>query len=59
MMKESFGRVGEVRGAKKRRWAAGSGWGPLRTLLLLPAATCAPVALFLPLPPFLVTCAQV
>jgi len=35
MMKESFGRVGEVRGGKKRRWAAGSGGGPLGTLLLL------------------------
>jgi len=58
-MKESFGRVGEVRGAKKRRWAAGGGGGPLGTLLMLDAATCAAVALFLPLPPFLVTCAQV
>jgi len=59
MMKESFGRVREARGAKKRRWAAGSGVGPLGTLLLLDAATCAAVAFFLPLPPFLVTCAQV
>jgi len=59
MMKESFGRVGEVPGAKKRRCAAGSGGGPLGTLLLLDAATCAAVAFFLPLPPFLVTCAQV
>jgi len=59
MLKESFGRVGEVRGAKKRRWAAGSGGGLLGTILLLDAATCAAVALFLPLPPFLVTCAQV
>ena len=39
MMKESFGRVGEVRGAKKRRWAAGSDGGHLGTLLLLDAAT--------------------
>jgi len=38
MMKESFGRVGVVRGAKKRRCAAGSGGGPLGTLLLLDAA---------------------
>ena len=59
MTKESFGRVGEVRGAKKRRWTAGSGGGPLGTLLLLDAATGAAVALFLPFPPFLVTCAQV
>ena len=34
-------------------------WGPLGTLLLLDAATCAAVALFLPLMPLLVTCAQV
>ena len=59
MMNESFGRVGEVRGAKIRHLAAGSGGGPLGTLLLLDAATCAAVAFFLPLPPFLVTCAQV
>ena len=59
MMKESFGRVGEVRGAKKRHCAAGSGGGPLGTLLLLDGATCAAMAFFLPLPPFLVTCAQV
>ena len=55
MKKESFGRVGEVRGAKKRRWTAGSGGGPLGTLLLLDAATCAVVAFFLSLLPFLVT----
>ena len=39
MMKESFERFGEVWGAKKRRWAAGSGRGPLVKLLLLDAAT--------------------
>jgi len=59
MMQESFGRVGEVPGAKKQHSAAGSGGGPVGTLLLLDAATCAAVAFFLPLPPFLVTCAQV
>jgi len=58
MMNESFGRVGEVRRAKKARWAAGRGGGPLGTLLLLDAATYAAVAIFLPLPSFLVTCAQ-
>ena len=59
MMNESFGGVGEVRGAKNRCCAAGSCEGPLGTLLLLDAATCAAVAFFLPLPPFLVTSAQV
>jgi len=58
IMKELFGRIGEVRGAKKRHWAAGNGGGPLGTLLLLDTATCAAVALFLPLLPFLVTRAQ-
>jgi len=57
--KESFGRVGVERAAKKRRWAAGSGEGPLGTLLLLDAATCAAVALFLVFPPFLATCTEV
>jgi len=58
MMKEPFGGV-EVCGAKKRHCAAGSGGGPLGTLLLLDAATCATVAFFLPSAPFLVTSAQV
>jgi len=57
--KESLGRVGVVRGAKKRCCAAGRRGGPLGTLLLLDAATCPAVAFFLPLPPVLVTCAQV
>jgi len=59
IIKESFGRVGLARGAKKRRCAAGSSGGPLGTLLLLDTETCAVVAFFLPLPPFLVTSAQV
>jgi len=56
---ESLGRFGEVRRAKRRRFATGSGGGPLGTLLSLDAATCAAVAFFLLLLPFLVTCAQV
>jgi len=46
-------------GGKKRCCAAGRGGGHLGTLLLLDAATCAAVPFFLPLLPFLVTCAQV
>jgi len=59
MMNESLRGVGEVRGAKKRRGAVGSGGGHFGTLVSLDAVTCAAVALFLPFPPFLVTCAQV
>ena len=32
MMNESLGRVGDARGAKKRRCAAGSSGGPLETV---------------------------
>ena len=56
---KSLVRVGEVRGVQKRPCVAGCSWGPLGTLLLLDTVTCAAVAFFLPLPPFLVTCAQV
>jgi len=55
IINESLGGVGEVRGAKKRREATGSGGGPFGTLLLLDAATCAAVAFFLPFPPYLIT----
>ena len=56
---ELLGRVGEVHLAKKPHCAPRSAAAPLMTLLLLDAATCAAVAFFLPLLPFLVTCAQV
>jgi len=59
LINKSLGRVEEVRGAKKRRYAAGSSGVPLGTLLLLGTVTCAALAFFLPFPPFLVTWAQV
>jgi len=55
MKNQSLEGAGEVQGAKNRRCVAGSGGGPLGTLLLLDAVTCAAVGFFLPFPPFLVT----
>ena len=55
MTNESLRGVGVGRVAKIRCFAAGSGGGPLGTLLLLDAATCATMAFFLPFPPFLIT----
>jgi len=59
MINESFGRVGEVHVAKKQHCAAGRAGGPVRTLLLVDTVICGAVAVFLPSPPFLVTCGQV